>query len=205
MNIISTTEHYDNLIRIGNDPFHDNEEAKKYMDRWTGSDFISLLEVDESKIVLEIGVGSGRLAWRVLNLGCKHFTGIDLSKDTIQKTQSNLNRFSNTSLIANDFLTYDFNHKFDIIYSALTFMHIPDKKSALKKIIELLNPKGVIVISFFNVEEEYLDFGTYQVKLHPNNIEEILDTLKNFECEIELVDELFENQDLLATIIKVRK
>ena len=41
--------------------------------------------------------------------------------------------------MCDDFLTYDFNEKFDVIYSSLTFMHIENKQEAINKVSSLLN------------------------------------------------------------------
>ncbi len=204
-NYISTTEHYDHLIEIGNDPFNDDEFGQRYMERWTGENFFDLLELNESSCVLEIGVGTGRLAEKVMIKGCMKFTGIDLSKDTILKAKANLLNYKNVELINKDVITHKFDRKYDVVYSALTFMHIPNKYNVLHKISEILNPNGVMVISFFNVEDVCLDFGTHQVELYPNNIKEILESIEMLKFDVELVEELKENGELLATIIKVRK
>ena len=54
--------HYDLLIAEGNDPVHDPPALKEYMDRWDGSAFLEALQLSTEKTVLEIGVGTGRLA-----------------------------------------------------------------------------------------------------------------------------------------------
>lgn len=57
--------HYDALIDEGNDPFRDPKPLKEYMDRWDGKQFLDCLSLNKNKTVLEIGVGTGRLAARV--------------------------------------------------------------------------------------------------------------------------------------------
>ena len=59
-------EHYDKLIDEGNDPFLDPKPLRDYMDKWDGQRFIDALSLDKTKSVLEIGVGTGRLAVRVI-------------------------------------------------------------------------------------------------------------------------------------------
>ncbi|MDE6111645.1 MAG: class I SAM-dependent methyltransferase, partial [Eubacterium sp.] len=55
-------KHYDLLIEENNDPVHDPEPLRIYMDKWDGQKFIDNLELNKNKTVLEIGVGTGRLA-----------------------------------------------------------------------------------------------------------------------------------------------
>ena len=57
--------HYDKLIDEGNDPVHDSEPLKKYMDKWDGQLFIDDMQLSGKEAVLEIGVGTGRLAIKV--------------------------------------------------------------------------------------------------------------------------------------------
>ncbi len=70
--------HYDLLIEENNDPFRDPPTLRKYMESWDGQVFLDLMELDPSKTVLEIGVGTGRLAAKTAGC-CRWLTGIDIS------------------------------------------------------------------------------------------------------------------------------
>lgn len=112
--------HYDILIDENNDPVHDPEPLKEYMDKWDGLAFINKMELNADKSVLEIGVGTGRLAVRVAPL-CKKFCGIDISPKTIDRAKENLSSFENVELICGDFLEYSFGIQFNVIYSCEAF------------------------------------------------------------------------------------
>ena len=73
MNII---EHYDKLIHENNDPIYDPEPLKEYMNKWDGQVFVDVMKLDKHKTILEIGIGTGRLALKTAPL-CKNFFGID--------------------------------------------------------------------------------------------------------------------------------
>lgn len=60
--------HYDILIENNNDPFRDPPLMQKYMDKWDGQIFIDSMYITKSKKVLEIGIGTGRIAARVAPL-----------------------------------------------------------------------------------------------------------------------------------------
>ena len=81
--------HYDQLIEENNDPVHDPKPLRDYMDKWDGQAFIDKMELDKNKSVLEIGVGTGRLAVRVAPL-CGQFCGIDISPKTIDRSKKTL-------------------------------------------------------------------------------------------------------------------
>ncbi len=80
-------KHYDLLIEEGNDPVNDSPILKEYMNKWDGDTFIRELNLDINKSVLEIGVGTGRIAVKVVSK-CLEFTGIDISPKTIIKLKN---------------------------------------------------------------------------------------------------------------------
>lgn len=67
--------HYDLLIDENNDPVHDPKPLQDYMNKWDGPKFIEQMQLDGSKSVLEIGVGTGRRAVRVASL-CGELYGV---------------------------------------------------------------------------------------------------------------------------------
>ncbi len=165
MNVI---EHYDKLIDENNDPVYDPNPLKDYMNQWDGQVFIDAMKLDKRKTVLEIGVGTGRLAVKTIPL-CKEFVGIDMSPKTIKRAAHNLAQYQNVELICADFITCDFNISFDVVYSSLTFMHIQKKQECINKIYSLLNPKGHLILSIDKNQNEYLDYGDRKIKIYPDN------------------------------------
>jgi len=160
--------HYDNLIDENNDPVHDPEPLRKYMDKWDGEQFVKEMFLDKSKSVLEIGVGTGRIAIKVAPL-CNRFFGIDISPKTILKAEQNLSDYTNTKLICGDFLSHDFVYKFDVVYSSLTFMHIEDKQAAINKVASLLNDNGIFVLSIDKNQSDCIDMGTRKIRIYPDS------------------------------------
>ncbi len=182
------SRYYDILIDEGQDPVHDPEPLKAYMDKWDGRIFIDKMQLDESKSVLEIGVGTGRIAVKVAPC-CRMFFGIDISFKTIEKAKKNIKvgLFKKPSLVCADFLEYDFCEKFDVIYSSLTFLHIQDKQKAFEKTDSLLNDDGIFVLSIDKNQDEYLDTGTTKIKVYPDNPDAVKKYAKN--TSLTLVEE----------------
>ncbi len=159
--------HYDLLIEENNDPVHDPKPLQDYMNKWDGQAFIDSMEPGKDKSVLEVGVGTGRLAMRVAPL-CGQFCGIDISPKTIDRAKENLSEQANVVLLCDDFLSYQFDRSFDVIYSSLTFMHIEDKQRAVNKIAELLNDAGRFVLSIDKNPSDFIDNGTRKIKIYPD-------------------------------------
>ena len=165
--------HYDLMIDENNDPVHDPEPLREYMDKWDGQQFIDLLQLTKEKSVLEIGVGTGRLAVRVAP-ECREIFGIDLSPKTAERAKENLKKQTNVTLVCGDFMSYEFGRKFDVIYSSLTFMHIRDKQAAINKVRSLLNIGGRFVLSIDKNQSDTIDYGTRKIKIYPDNKEDIV-------------------------------
>ena len=165
--------HYDLMIDENDDPVHDPEPLRQYMDKWDGRQFIDSLQLTKEKSVLEIGVGTGRLAVHAAP-ECREFCGIDLSPKTVKRAKENLKAHGNVALICADFTEYNFEHKFDVIYSSLTFMHIKDKQAAINKVKSLLNIGGRFVLSIDKNQSDTIDYATRKIKIYPDNKEDIV-------------------------------
>lgn len=169
--------HYDKLIEEGNDPVHDSEPLKLYMDKWDGPQFVEDMQLSGNERVLEIGVGTGRLAIKVCNK-CSQFYGIDISPKTVESARRNLPDVSRIHLICEDYLDWRTNLSFDVIYSSLTFLHIKDKRQAIYKTYSLLEKKGKFILSIDKNQDSEIDYGTRKVKTYPDNIKTIKRLLK---------------------------
>lgn len=186
----AVSKHYDMLIDENNDPVRDPEPLREYMDKWDGQQFIDSLQLTKRKSVLEIGVGTGRLAVRTAP-NCREFFGIDISQKTVKRAKENLKKQTNVTLVCSDFMSYEFGRKFDVIYSSLTFMHIKDKQAAINKVKTLLNISGRFVLSIDKSQGDTIEYGTRKIKIHHDRKEDIaeyinqsgMSLIKVFETE----------------------
>ena len=176
-------EHYNKLIAENNDPARDPKPLRDYMDKWDGEKFIESMQLDKSKSVLEIGIGTGRLAIKVAPK-CKSLCGIDVSEKTIERAAENLSTYQNINLICGDFMSFKFEEQFDVIYSSLTFMHIQDKLLAIQKIATLLTNNGLFVLSIDKNQNEYIDMGVRKIKIYPDNPNDIRSYLSTSKLKI---------------------
>ena len=163
--------HYDLLVDENNDPFRDPPALQKYMESWDGQLFLELMELDQSKTVLEIGVGTGRLAVKTAG-HCRHLTGIDISPKTIVRAGENLRHCLNISLICGDFMEYPFAETFDVIYSSLTMMHFQDKGLVMNKVSSLLNKNGLFCLSIDKNQSEWIDMSSRKIRIYPDKPEQ---------------------------------
>lgn len=173
MNVIT---HYDLLIDEGNDPFRDPPQLRAYMDLWDGDAFLQALALKPGHQVLEIGVGTGRLAARTAPR-CAELTGIDISPKTIARAGENLAGHRNIRLICADFLQYETPRQFDVIYSSLTLMHVEDKALFLSRAAALLRPGGRLCLSLDKNQSGVLDMGTRKLTIYPDTPQRLISLL----------------------------
>lgn len=172
MHSVSVEEHYNQLILEENDPVRDPEPLRTYMDQWDGETFLRALRLNGTQSVLEIGVGTGRLALRVLPL-CRRLTGLDVSPATVERAKENLRVFPEVELLCADFRTVNLTEKYDRVYSSLTFFHFSDKTAALQKAISLLKPGGWLVVSVSKDQSTELVFPDRKLPLYPDDPESL--------------------------------
>jgi SAM-dependent methyltransferase len=182
--IVPTREHYDRCIDEGIDPCEDDSLLQRYMARWDGARFFELLGDLKGKTVLEVGVGTGRLARRVLARRCARFTGIDLSPKTIARARRNLSTFANVELLVANIEGFTRLETYDVAYSVLTFMHIANKAQALANIVAALQPGGHVVLSIDRAKD-WLEFGNRRVKLYPKAPAAYTRWLRSLGCDVE--------------------
>lgn len=186
--------HYDTLVAENNDPVYDPKPLKAYMDKWDGQAFIDEMQLDKSKAVFELGVGTGRLAVRVAEL-CGEFTGIDISPKTAQRARDNLKGFTNVTIVCGDFSEYEKAKKYDVIYSSLTFMHIKDKQAAISKVSNMLSLGGKFLLSIDKNQDNQIDTGNSRITVFPDTEENIkycieksgLTIAKQYETEFAVI------------------
>lgn len=164
---VEVIRHYDLLVEEGNDPARDPSVLQAYMDQWDGAPFLENLALDPEKDLLEIGVGTGRLARRVCGR-CRHFTGVDLSEKSVCRAAENLAAFQNVTLLQGDFLTLTLPGPFHCVYSSLTFLHIRDKGRAVCRAAGLLREGGRLVLSLDKSRGEVLDYGSRRLRVYPD-------------------------------------
>ena len=99
--------------------------------------------------ILELGVGTGLTAERVLSLiPNSNYTGIDFSERMLSGARRRLSRFR-TNLIKGDFSEIDLTENNDLILAVISIHHQKtnkDKKKIFSKIFSSLKKKGVFIL-----------------------------------------------------------
>lgn len=121
-----------------------------------GDNFVEKMQsytnFDEEKRILEIGPGYGRLLKSLLErkLLFKKYTGLDISQKNVVFLKSIFNDKS-IEFLNGDVEFFDFQDRFDIVFSSLTFKHFfPSFENALKNLTKFMNPG---CLNFFDLIE----------------------------------------------------
>lgn len=101
------------------------------------------------KTVLDIGCGAGTLCLYLAHKGY-YVTGIDISEKAIKECKESaavLNLSNKTKFLIGNFQTNKIAKKFDLIIFTEVIEHLENDKLALKKIHDLLNKNGLLILS----------------------------------------------------------
>ncbi|MHB9133385.1 MAG: class I SAM-dependent methyltransferase [Armatimonadota bacterium] len=187
------------------DPFHDEGWLRDWLAQSDGTAFFQSLGDVNGKTLLEIGVGTGRVAKKMLDLGCAQLTGIDISPKTLERAQRNLAAYTNVELVLANAETFLRPNTFDLAYCVWAFFHIADQPRALANIIASLRMGGTLVISLEHVDE-CLDYGPRKIRQFPVTPEQVVEWLGKLGCLVEppvmVYDAFVKPPQVLTTIIK---
>lgn len=114
---------------------------------------IELTQKYDKPKILDLGAGTGILTQLLYE---KHpesdITLLDLSVQMLNKAKDKFKK-QNFKYIIADYLSYDYNEKYDVVISSLSIHHLTDEKKQelYKKVYSILNDGGI----FINADEVY--------------------------------------------------
>ena len=185
---VDVITHYDLLIEENNDPFRDPPALQDYMNLWDGAPFLEAMELSKEKTVLEIGIGTGRIANGVAP-NCLRLVGVDISPKTLERAKENLRAHSNISYICADFSKHLFSERFDVVYSSLTMMHFKDKRAVVSRVADLLNDGGLFCLSIDKNQAPYINMGTRKLQIYPDTLDSTTSLINETAMSVDRVVE----------------
>lgn len=96
--------------------------------------------------VLDVGCGTGLLAQRLVDSRIKKYTGIDLSSSAIEIAKSKIQN-SKMSFHNENAAEYITDKKYDVVILNEVLYYIPDPDKQTLRYLEMLKPKGVLIVS----------------------------------------------------------
>ena len=174
--------------------------------------FIDFLNQSSFKTVLEIGCGTGYYPIKLYDLFKeKNYTGLDFSETAITNCKQN----SKFDFICDDFIKYDFEKSFELIFSHAVIDHVYDIENFIKKIVNLSTKYAYITSyrGFFpELKQHKMNWngseGSYYNDISITTVKNQLQTLGLKDTEFNLrsikVDDNGKNDDF-QTIIEIIK
>jgi len=155
----------------------------------------------QDKIVLEIGVGVGRMT-EFFGQDFKMVHGIDIAPGMLSIAHKRLCPFSNIELIENEGDTIPFpDEKFDLIFSYLVFKHLPNTaliQNYFEEIARSLKPSGLAKIHLRTGPPPHFWQWYYGVSLTPEQAQNLI----NDETGLQIAKTEIENSKSLWLWLK---
>ena len=136
-----------------------------------------LKTIKQTDRVLELGAGTGRHSFNIINSGCEYY-GLDVSKNSLQVLKT---KFPKIHTVNGRMSNIDFpNEFFDVIVSCASLGY-DDRTLVLKEIIRILKPSGKLIITDSLNNNFLYRFNRY-VKYRKGLItKEVLRNLPNYQ------------------------
>ena len=109
-----------------------------------GKSLVDLLAPQKGEVILDVGCGTGDLAYSLAELGC-NVIGIDKSANMVQYARM---KYSKIPFHVKDVLEIDYKDEFDAVFSNATLHWVKQPKDALNAIFHSLKVGGRFVAEF---------------------------------------------------------
>lgn len=113
-------------------------------------DIMNILKPKPGDHVLDVGCGTGVLIPYLLeSIGpTGRVVGLDYSKNMLRIAREKFPKqtYPNVDFVLADVMAFETDDLFDIVICYSSFPHFPDKESSIKKMAELLKPRGKLAI-----------------------------------------------------------
>ncbi|WP_243292263.1 class I SAM-dependent methyltransferase [Bacillus sp. FJAT-47783] len=138
--------------------YDDNEIFNRYWERRKNEDHANnvietpiiqhLVGNVEGLEILELGCGDGSYGLEHLMNNCKHYIGVDGSRNMYELATKNLKDFKNSEIILSRLEECDFQEQhFDLVISRLTLHYVENLKDLIANINTSLKDQGRLIIS----------------------------------------------------------
>jgi len=109
-----------------------------------GKGLIQLLDPKEGELILDLGCGSGQLAYEISQSGAQ-VIGIDSSNEMVSEAN---NKYPELQFIVKDASDFQFEKYFDAIFSNAVLHWVKNSESAILSMYKNLKPGGRLVLEF---------------------------------------------------------
>ncbi len=125
------------------------------------ADIMDYTKIDASKLVLEIGPGTGQATEPFLKTGCRYLA-IEHGEHFVEFAKNKFSSYGNFNIVNDDFETHDFGtQKFNLVFSAATIQWIPEK-ICFPKVYNLLKSGGTLAMFMTRTDEKTPNGALYK-------------------------------------------
>jgi SAM-dependent methyltransferase len=116
---------------------------------------LKALQLRDGERVLEVGCGYGFISGALLDSAKIRWTGLDRSESMVRKLRDSLAEAQPAALIGDAHLLPFSDDSFDKVLCTGVLMHLVDEFVALKEMVRVLRPGGLLVCSMNNALSPY--------------------------------------------------
>ncbi|WP_315906539.1 class I SAM-dependent methyltransferase [Priestia koreensis] len=119
------------------------DEKHSFVSRY-GGDIVDLLDPQQGECILDLGCGTGDLAYQLYKKGA-NVIGVDKSENMVMEAKK---KYPERSFLVGDVTELSYHEEFDAVFSNATLHWIKTPEKALQRIAQSLKPGGRFVAEF---------------------------------------------------------
>lgn len=128
------------------DELSENWDKNEISSKNERREFLKFLDIKEGDKVLDVACGTGVISSLLQEKSKTDVVGLDISPKMIEKAREKEKNNPFIHYYVGDFITYNFNEKFDYIIVFNAYPHFLDRKAFKDKVLNVLNKNGKLAI-----------------------------------------------------------
>jgi len=135
----------DDMLKSENDQWNASlyDQSHSFVSQY-GMGLVQLLAPKDNEVILDLGCGTGDLAWEIMKYGAR-VMGVDQSSNMVEQAKI---KYPDSSFVVKDATDLDYKEEFDAVFSNATLHWIKTPEKALYCIYRSLKQGGRFVAEF---------------------------------------------------------
>ena len=183
----------------------DYDKKEKYLNSFEQNKILPLLGEVKNKEILEVGVGTGRLAIRLANLGAK-ITAVDVSPQMLAVLKSKNDK---VKIVMGDAENLPFsNDVFDLVIATFLIVNLKNPKIFFDEAYRVLKDGGQLVVTNINQKEApavKTRNGIIKIESYYHRPAKVIEDLESLAFKVDKNIFIYENEIWVNQIIVANK
>jgi ubiquinone/menaquinone biosynthesis C-methylase UbiE len=184
------------------------DKKEKYLNSFEQNKVVPLLNEIESKKILDVGAGTGRLAILFADKGA-FVTALDISAEMLKVLRRKAGTRKNIEYVEGDAENISFpEESFDVVVAAFLIVHLKNPAYFFKEAYRVLKPNGLLAVTNINQKEPpevKTRDGIIKIDSYYHRQDKIRELLEEVAFNIQKLEVVYEGEQWINQIFVAKK